>query len=329
MGVHLLTGDNDGLMSTAIHELVDVLVAGADRTLMVDDFDTDDYAVRQVVDAATTPPFLTDRRIVVARGIGRFASDELAPLLAYLADPLETTELVLGGGGGRLPKALTDAVAKAGGTVKAAGPPAAKRDRTGWIDERVATAGLQLDHGATARIVQQLGEDLGRLDGLLDTLVSAFGEGARLRAADVEPFLGEEGGAPPWELTDAIDKGETAKALHVLGRTTRAGGRHPLQVMAILHGHYTRLLRLDGADVRSDDDAAALLGVKSGFQAAKARSASQRLGPTGVRRAFQLLAEADLVLRGTRDWDDQLTLEVLVARLSRLGSVRAEARPRR
>ena len=57
---------------------------------MVDEFDGDEYEVRAVVDAAQTPPFLTETRVVVARGVGRFGADDVAPLVAYLADPLPT-----------------------------------------------------------------------------------------------------------------------------------------------------------------------------------------------------------------------------------------------
>jgi len=35
-----------------------------------------------------------------------------------------------------------------------------------------------------------------------------------------------------------------------------------------------------------------------------------------------LLAQADLDLRGAKEWPDELVMEVLVARLSRLGSGR-------
>ena len=48
----------------------------------------------------------------------------------------------------------------------------------------------------------------------------------------------------PWELTDTIDRGDTATAIELLHRMLGAG-RHPLQLMATLHTHYARMLRLD------------------------------------------------------------------------------------
>jgi DNA polymerase-3 subunit delta len=134
----------------------------------------------------------------------------------------------------------------------------------------------------------------------------------------VAPFLGDAGGVPPWDLTDAIDAGRTADALGLLGRMLDSGGRHPLQVMAILQGHYTKLATLDGVEARSEAEAAAALGIKPGFPARKALDLSRRLGATAIRRAVDLLATADLDLRGRSMLDERLVMEVLVARLSKL-----------
>ncbi len=125
---------------------------------------------------------------------------------------------------------------------------------------------------------------------------------------------------PPWDLTDAIDSGRTAQALDVLHRMTRAGERHPLALLSTLHTHYARMLRLDGAGTADEAAAAVLLGMKgSTFPAKKALTQARRLGSLGVAEAIRLLAEADLDLRGfERVWPDELVLEVLVARLSRL-----------
>lgn len=320
MAVHLITGDDESLVLAAVSELVHRLVGEGDRSLMVDEFDDEEYDLGAVVDAAQTPPFLTECRVVVARGVGRFNADDVAALVAYLGDPLPSTELVLVSGGGRMAKALTDAIKKAGGNAIDTAPPTRARERSTWFEEQVAAAGLRLDHQALALLTSWLGEDAGRVQGILETLDSAYGDSRVLKVADVEPFLGEAGGVPPWDLTDAIDRGETTKALLLLHRMMRAGERHPLQVMAILHGHYTKLLTLDGSTASDESAAAAVLGIKPGFPARKALDQYRKLGNAGVVRAIGLLAQADLDLRGAKEWPDELVMEVLVARLSRLGA---------
>jgi DNA polymerase III subunit delta len=319
MAVHLITGDDESLVLSAVSEVVHRLVGDGDRSLMVDEFDGEEYEIRAVVDAAQTSPFLTDSRVVVARGVGRFGAEDVAPLVAYLGDPLPSTELVLVAGGGRMAKALTDAVKKTGANVIETAPPTRARERGGWFEEQVIVAGLRLDHQALGLLASWLGEDAGRVQGILETLRSTYGDSRILKVADVEPFLGDAGGVPPWDLTDAIDRGDTTKALLLLHRMMRAGERHPLQVMAILHGQYTKLLTLDGADARDEASSAAVLGIKPGFPAKKALDQYRKLGNGGVVRAIGLLAQADLDLRGAKEWPDELVMEVLVARLSRLG----------
>ena len=328
MSVHLLRGDDPVLLGEATSDVVHRLLGSADRTLAVTDLDGDDYTIRALVDAAQTPPFLTERRIVVGRGISRFVADELPPLIAYLADPLETTDLVLVAPGERLAKALLDALKRAGAAVVATGAGRTRKDRLGWIDERLATSDVKLEPAAKAAIADWLGEDVGRLPALLTTL-EGLGP-RRLGPADLEPFLGEAGAVPSWDLTDAIDAGDTALALATLARVTGAGGRHPLVVMAVLQSHYERMLRLDGAGVHDRSAAASLLKCAP-FQADKAMRQARKLGSEGVARAIGLLAQADLDLRGMKDWPDELVLEVLVARLSRLtvSSRPASTPPRR
>jgi DNA polymerase-3 subunit delta len=323
MACFYITGDDESLLLSAIGDLVKQLVGCGDRTLMVDDFDGDEYEVRSIVDAAQTAPFLTDKRVVVARGVGRFNADDVSSLVAYLEDPLPTTDLVLVAGGGRMAKALTDALKKAKASTIETAPPSRARERSGWFDEQIKAAGLKLDPQAVQLLAGWLGEDAGRLQGILDTLHSTYGDAKTLRAADVSPFLGDAGGVPPWDLTDAIDRGDTTVSLQLLHRMMRAGERHPLQVMSILHGHYTKLLSLDGSGARDEASAAAAMGIKAGFPARKAFDQYRKLGGGAVTRAVGLLAQADLDLRGAKEWPEELVMEVLVARLSRLaGSAR-------
>ena len=321
MACYLITGSDESLVLTAVSDLVKQLVGNGDRSLMVDDFDGDEYEMGSLVDSAQTPPFFTEARVVIARNISRFNTDDVSSLVAYLADPLPSTELVLVGGG-RLPKALTDALKAAKATIVETNPPSKARDRSEWFDEQVKGAGLKLDAQALQLLASWLGEDAGRLQGILDTLRSTYGEGTTLRVADVTPFLGEAGGVPPWDLTDAVDRGDTTLSLQLLHRMMRAGERHPLQVMSILHGHYSKLLTLDGADARDEASAAAALGIKPGFPARKALDQYRKLGGGNVGKAIGLLAQADLDLRGAKEWPEELVMEVLVARLSRLAGSR-------
>ena len=164
---------------------------------------------------------------------------------------------------------------------------------------------------------------MARLSGLLATLVASFGPGARLGFDDVAPYLGESGSVPPWDLTDAIDGGDPTIALDKLHRMLRAGNRHPLQVMVTIQIHIERMLRLHGSDASDEREAAAVLGLKgSTFPARKALTRAKALGGPKIARAIELVAQADVDLRGASAWPGEQVLEVLVVRLALLGRTR-------
>lgn len=325
--VHLVKGGDDVLRGDVVSALVDRLVADDDRSMMVEEFAGNDYELGAVVAAAQTPPFLADRRVVVVRHLGRFArADDLVGLLAYLDDPMPTTRLVLvwerpvdpTARLGAVPAKLAKAVTAAGGEVHSADAPMG-RAMAGWVAQQLSAAGISVDEPGQRTIVEVLGDDAGALIGVIERLVGTFGTGAVVSAADIEPYLGSAGGVPPWELTDALDRGDVPAALDRLHRMMDGGGRHPLAIMATLQTHYTRMLRLDGAEIRGEQQAAELLGLKgSTFPARKALAQGRRLRHNGVVRAIRLLAQADLALRGAMAWPEELAMEVLVARLAAL-----------
>jgi DNA polymerase-3 subunit delta len=319
----LVDGDDPTLVGDEVRRLVGEL-AGADPGLSVEDFWGEEVDLDAVAGACLTPPFLADRRVVVLRDAGRFSTEALGPMLAYLEEPMATTALIVAAGGGKLSTKLVAAVKKVGHVV----PTGPGRDGKGWLDGKLKGAPLQFDPSARGILSTHLGEDLGRLPALLEVLVASYGEGARIGAEQLAPFLGEPGSVAPWDLTDAIDRGDTQVALEALHRLLDAGDRHPLVMLAVLHRHVASILRLDGAAVTTEAQAAELLGIAKGrstFPAKKALATGRRWGTDGVARAVQLLADADVDLRGESTWPPEAVLEVLVARLARLAPRAAAA----
>lgn len=316
--VWLVDGDNPTLVGEAVRALVDELVGEAERSLVVEDHRGEDVDLAAVADSCRTPPFLADRRVVVVRDVGRWSTEEVSPLLAYLDDPLDTTSLVLTAGGGRTPPKLTAAVKAHGHLTHTA---VTSREAAGWVRDRIRRSPVRLDAAAESLVEAHLGEDLSRLGAILDVLGAAHPDGARLTPEDVAPYLGEAGSVAPWDLTDAIDRGQAEVALTLLHRMLGAGERHPLVLLAILHRHVGSMVRIDSPSITTEAAAATAMGIAKGrstFPAKKALTSVRRLGSAGVADALCLVAEAELALKGKLDWPGDLVLEVLVARLCRL-----------
>ena len=335
MSTIVLKGNDETLLRAAVSDAVASFVGDGDASLMVEELtedqyrlDDDNFSITGLVDAAQTAPFLTPRRIVVGRHLGRFTKGtDVESLVRYLAEPLESTDLILVWERGvtpkhdrlsGMPKPLTEALKAAGADVVETGIPTGKNASV-WLDRQLKQSNVNLDGRAGQLIAAHLGEERSRVLSLLSTLEAVYGPDQTLGVDEIEPFLGESGDVPPWELTDAIDSGRIDVALDKLHRMMDSGGRHPLQIMATLQTHYLRMVRLEGAPVSGEKQAAELLGMKgSTFPAKKALTQTKRLGNTGVRAAVGLLASADRGLRGESGWPPELTMEVLVARLANL-----------
>jgi DNA polymerase-3 subunit delta len=339
--LHVVKASDPLLRIDALDALVTELLDGDDRSFALEEFtvasrrsgsddDRGDAAsgdrdeggvVAAVLNSAQSPPFMTARRVVVVRDYEQIPAAEVAPLAAYLSDPLDTTALVFVAGGGRVPKALADALKEAG--AETVGPDSEKTSDV--LAQAAGAAGLVLSAEAGALVAHHLGDDAGRVGGLVELLAGTYGPGASLGADEVEAYLGEVGSVPVWQLTNRIEDGDVAAALTTLHRMLTATTArepkpmHPLQVMGLLHSRYKKLLRVDDPAIATVDQAHAALGGKgSTFPAKKALEATRALGTEGLRRAIDLLHQADLDLKGASGLPAETVIEVLVARLTGL-----------
>ncbi|HEV7863691.1 MAG TPA: hypothetical protein VGR20_13360, partial [Acidimicrobiia bacterium] len=292
--VHLVLGDDSRFRADATKALIAELLGDDDPSLALEEFSLTGRAdggegetapsgdgppiVNSAIGSASTPPFGTERRVIVIREVGVMGAADAEAVARYLADPCPTTVLVLVGGGGRIPVALTKAVKAAGGQELKTAPGKTGDALTSALDG----AAVKLTAAAAHRLAGWLGDDAGRIPALLDVLRAAYGEGARIDVDDLEPYLGEAGGVAPYHLTGAMDKGDAGGALEILHRL-RGASFHPLQVMALLHKHYQRMLRLDDPSIAGEQEAVAALGGKvKPYPAGLALRQARLLGGEGL-----------------------------------------------
>jgi DNA polymerase III delta subunit len=256
-----------------------------------------------------------DRRVVVVRRAGALDSEGWDSLVSYVGTPPAHVTLVIEGQGWSSParsRALSDRVRAVGGKVRREDlPPPSKR--ADMVREKATARGLRLDAGAARYLVEYLGEEIGNLGAALDQLLAVGRPGARLTEEDVaRVFQGARHG-PQWDITDALERGDAATALELVHGALEH--MHPLQLHAAIVTHYRRVLTVAGRDL-SPDDIADELGV-SRLPAQKLAQQAKRLGPEGARRAYELLADADVALRGgSVGLDERAVIDILVVQLA-------------
>ena len=317
-----LLGDDD--RSLALEEItIPARAGGGDESDAPAGADGRDAAIAALLNAAGSPPFMTEHRVVVTRDVGALTAADVAGIIRYLADPLDTTILVFVAGGGTIPPALTKQLKEIKAEERS--PESERTDKV--LVAAAHEAGVLLSADAAGLITTHLGDDAGRVGALVEVLLAAHGPDVRLGVDDVSPYLGESGSVPPYQLTNAIEGGDPAAALETLHRLLTVSSAqqpkpmHALQVMGLLTGYYRRILRLDDSALRTPADAVAALGGKvKEYPARKALDQARALGGGGLRQAFDALFQADLDLKGARGIPEQAVMEVLVVRLARLAA---------
>ena len=320
--VVLITGDDAAMVATEVRRVLDGLLGDRDPALVIEEVGgagSEGPDVGAIIDAYTTPPFLVDRRIVVVREAGALDKEAATRLVAVMDPPPPGAALVLIGGGGRLSTVLTKKVAQLG-KVHDVGVRKAAQKRE-FVAEHLRHGSVRLSASAQKMLETHLGEELGRIDGMLETLSAAYGEGVTVDESMLQPFLVARGSVPIWDLTDALEAGSIPRALSVLDRMMGPGGASAHEVLASIDNHVSRAARLQGAPVTSGEDAAAVLGVHA-FPAKKSLDLSRRLDLERLRDCLAFIAQADLDLKGMSGLDDRVIIEILVARLTQRLSAR-------
>ena len=124
---------------------------------------------------------------------------------------------------------------------------------TAWPSSRPrwTSTASSIDQATAQRVAEQVGDDVARVDALARTLQSIYGT-APLAFAHVEPYLGDAGDVPAWDLTDAIDAGDATKAIVVARRMLESRKRaRRCRSSRILQRHYLNMARLEGSGART------------------------------------------------------------------------------
>ena len=177
----------------------------------------------------------------------------------------------------------------------------------GWVVKRAKAIGKRMTTDAAKALVEALGTDLRELASAVDQLAGIIPDGGTIDAAAVSvQFRGIE--SKLHEFVDALFDRDRPQALRRL-RALVAHGDHPLVVLAAIANQLRILAVLSGPERRSSASVAKELGIKEG-RVKRAMRRSRNYTPDDLRRAYTLVADADLALKS--EADDPLVLELLV-----------------
>jgi DNA polymerase III subunit delta len=256
-------------------------------------------------------------RVVVVEEAEALDGPARAAVLALAADPSPATAVVLRTAApGRQPKFFKDLQPHAAVVQVARLRPS---ERASWLRAEVRRLGRKADEAAIAALSDTVGQDLRELAGAVAKLHVAVPPPTVLTAAHVTEFLAQTADRGIFELTDAVFAADPATALDRLDALLDQG-EDAIRLLGFLASQLRLLLRVADHPGVSDGQLAQLLGGGTrDWQVKRARAQARRFHPEDLRRALDLIAEADFDIRnGTAS--QRLLLELVISRLAAAGT---------
>ena len=279
------------------------------------------FSFMEVLGAASSAPFLADRRLVIVRGLlerldgnDRSLGDEWTKMADGLSDVPATTELLFvenvrlrrGGRGLRSigPQAeITEFPSMRGANLDS------------WISERFAAAGAMADSGAVARLAWVSGGNLRLLDQEIRKLV-LYADGRSVTRNDVDGMVSEAREANIFATIDAVLERRPERAMRMMYSLLENGstvssviGLMARQVRILLVAKHLTGSNLERAEIGRR------VGVTNNFVLDKTLRQTGRFSSDYLADIHRLLLSADMAIKSGQ-LNDRLALEILAGRLS-------------
>lgn len=236
--VYILCGHDEFLIDVARKEIVSAIVGQGDPQLCVSSFDAT-AQLSEVLDELRTLPFLAPRRVVIIRDAEAFVGANRQGLENYLQTPSKTASLMLIVSSWPSNTRLYKIVKPIGEVIACdvGGSDSAAR----WLAIFAKKRGKGFAADARTLLLELVGDDLALLDSEVEKLSLYAGDRNTIEASDVAKLVSSSAGPEAFEITNAVTRGDAAKALEALAGMMSGRGEE-FKVLGLLGWHLRRAL---------------------------------------------------------------------------------------
>ena len=320
--VYVVAGEERLLADQVLSVLRDATLQGGVAGFNEDKFTAGEATADAILAAAKMLPMMAKRRLVVVRGLERWdarasrAEDDeegaspaeptkgvkeagpLDRLAEYAKNPADTTVLVLVASKLHGQRRIATAAKKGGFWV--ACEPVPRRELAGWIEGAAGARGHAIPVEVADFLAEISGPDLAAVDDAVERLSLYVGPGAPITEDAVAKIVTRVRTSTVWELIDALGRRRLDRALSALADAydPKSGGLPQLGAIA---WSVRQLLKFESGlrSGLSPGDAAARAGAPP-FRGGELAQVVRTIGRANLERWVTLLAEADLVLKGSK-----------------------------
>lgn len=283
----------------------------------------DETDASEILGLAAEVSFFSLRRCVFVKWADKLSARNGELLIPYFQTPNDATTLVFAA-----PKLdgrtkWVQALKKQAVVVDCA--PLFENQRAGWVTQQARELGLQLEAQALEMLNDQANEGLYVVMRELEKLSAYMSEGQRVRVEDVELVRGKPPGISVFDWSEAVARGDHARALNIVAKNLETG-EAPLRMLGAFLWQMRRIWKASALlrEGKDQGQAARQAGIQP-FRAREFMQQVQRWKESHLRQAWTAFAHADSALKGGRASQPKLILDDLVIQLCK-GKQRQAAR---
>jgi DNA polymerase-3 subunit delta len=316
-GVFFLAGDEEFLKEEVADRLVTLHLEGAPRDFNFDQLRGADLEPETLASLVQTPPLMSEWRVVVVREAQHLAAS--ARLRSIIETLLERppaglalilmTQIPSGSKAQFYDRLKRDARAVEFNALSAA-------DLPGWLMERAAAEGWQIEPTAARALATAIGSSMGVLISELAKLREFVGERKLATAADVAAVAGHlQQQHNRWDWFDTVGEGRWRDARKVLPNLLDAGEAGVVLVLG-LGTHFLRLAMAASGGAKALE---AELPPNQRWLASRIERQSRRWTLARLNAVLTELLRADRLFKSTSLTEEQVMGELLL-RLERISA---------
>lgn len=299
LSAYIFAGDESYLVEEAMDTLDKAVDAGS---LNREVFFGNETPAAEIMLAAQTLPFLSQKRMIIVKDAHRMKAAEAAKLAEFIKAPADSYCLVLLWQE-KLRRedksaALFSAVDKHGAIVEFR--TLYDRELPAWVMQRIKSHGKKISPEAVQYLISESGAGLLDLENEIEKLVLFCGKAEAITLKDVESSSGHTRLVNLNQLSEALEGKKTGNALAVVEQLLNEG-EVPLRILATTHRTIRRLLTarcMMDEEKYSADDIKKELRLHPYFDRSFF-SHLARYSTADLKKAMQALLAADIELKSS------------------------------
>ncbi len=311
--LYLFFGEEEFLIQEAVDLIISKVVDPGARDFNFNTLYCKDNSSSELVNLCQTLPFLSEKRLVIAKEIDVFKAADLEELIPYLNDPSPSTCLLMLSNQPRFEKKSVTSAVEAHGAVTRFYA-LLDREIVSWIEEWARTRGLSIRRDAAQFLWQTLGNDLQKIVNELEKVRISLQSKKTIALDDVQTVVGDFREYSSFDLAAAIGQKNREKAFLILSRLIQEG-EAPVGLLGSIAWNFRRLMQaksLEAAGMGPDDITKRLRVIF--HQAGLFKEQMRCYTLDELREVFAVMLSTDKALKSS-GLNGKLILERMILRL--------------